>query len=130
MSWVFLGSILVVAMTGAVILPRRARQKDQRNLAFPWFWVCYPVAVFGIVSTIGMVLDAQFSTIYNSHEDPIGLAMPYPDGHGFPGLQFLSSEQYRQLFGPLPVEIYLAFFPLLAVVGVVSAVIAWRKGRV
>lgn len=88
------------------------------------------MAVFGVVSTIGMVLDAQFSTIYNSHEDPIGLSMPYPDGHGFPGLQFLSNEQFSELFGPLPVDIYSAFFPLLAVVGVVTAVIAWRKGRV
>ncbi|MCJ7859170.1 hypothetical protein [Corynebacterium kalidii] len=52
----------------------------------------FPLAVLGLVSTLGMILGLTTSTIYMSSEDPVGLSMPYPVTVGFPGLQFLSTE--------------------------------------
>ena len=130
MSWamglIFLGSVLVVAVTGAIVIPRRPQG---RRRGFPWFWVTFPLAVLGLVSTLGIVL-AFTSTIYMPHDDPVGLSMPFHGALGTPGREFLSNEQFRQVFGPLPYAFYLWFFPVLGVFCAVASVIAWRRGRV
>lgn len=126
MGWVFLASVLIVAVTGAIVLPRRPRGQHS---GFPWFWVAFPLATLGLVSTLGMILGEFTSTIYTSHDDPVGLAMPYPATGGFPGVQFLSTEQFQQMFGPLPYAVYIWFFPVLGVVCTIASVVAARKGR-
>ncbi|AHW63656.1 Putative membrane protein [Corynebacterium glyciniphilum AJ 3170] len=126
MSWVFLVSVLVVAVIAAIVIPRRPRGQHS---GFPWFWVAFPLAVLGLVSTLGMILGGSALTIYGAHDDPVGLSMPYPATSGFPGVQFLSTEQFQQMFGPLPYAVYIWFFPVLGIVFTIASVVAWRKGR-
>lgn len=127
MGWVFIASVLIVAVTGAIVIPRRSRG---RHRGFPWFWVVFPLAVLGLVSTLGMIIGEFTSTIYTYHDDPVGLSMPYPLTGGFPGVQFLSTEQFQQMFGLLPYAVYIWFFPVLGVICTIASVVAWRKGRI
>lgn len=126
MSWVFLVSVLVVAVIAAIVIPRPPRGQHS---GFPWFWVAFPLAVLGLVSTLGMILGGSALTIYGAHDDPVGLSKPYPATSGFPGVQFLSTEQFQQMFGPLPYAVYIWFFPVLGIVFTIASVVAWRKGR-
>lgn len=132
MGWVFLASVLIVAATGALVIPRRSRRRQgqqEQHSGFPWFWAVFPPAVLGLVSTLGMILGLTQSTIYTSFEDPVGLSMPYPVTGGFPVEEFLSTEQFRQVFGPLPYAVHIWFFPVLGVVFTIASVVAVRKGR-
>ncbi|MEJ6547927.1 hypothetical protein PQI66_00020 [Corynebacterium sp. USCH3] len=127
MSWAFLVSVLAVAVTGAAVLPRRRRRESH---GFPWFWVVFPAAVFGVMSTLGMILARLGTKIYPTYDDSVGLSMPYPAAGGFPGLEFLPDGQFQRLFGPLPYEVYVWFFPVTGIACTVASVIAWRKGRI
>ncbi|WP_420098471.1 hypothetical protein [Corynebacterium sp.] len=123
MSWVFLVSVLVVAVAGAVVLSRR---RQQQAPGFPWFWVLLPVAMFALVSAVG-VLISRFAGVDTPDSDKVGLSMPYPEFNQ--AVQFLSTEQFQQMFGPLPYAVYIWFFPVLGIVSTVASVVAWRKGR-
>jgi hypothetical protein len=130
MTWLLIFAGLVVLLVGGAVLPRRAEYRGGTDSpGFPWFWVTFPVAVLGLVSTLGMILGEYTSTIYTSRDDLVGLSMPYPVTGEIPGLEFLSTQQFRQMFGPLPYAVYVWFFPVLGVVFTIASVVAVRKGR-
>lgn len=123
MSWVFLASALMVAVVGVVVLRRR---RPQRSAGFPWLWVTFPVAVLSLVSALGSLLS-RYAGVDIPEDDIVGLSQPYPDFNET--VQFLSNEQFQQMFGPLPYTVYLWFFPVLGIAFTVASVVAWRKGR-
>ena len=124
MSWVFFAAVLVVFGTGAVVLRRR---RSQPSRGFPWFWVTFPVAVLALVCTAGAFLSRYFG-VNIPKDDIVGLSQPYPKFNQ--SVQFLSSEQFRVLTGPVDAAFYLWFFPVILVAFTVGSVIAWRRGRV
>lgn len=123
MSWVFLVSVLVVAVAGAVVLPRR---RQQQSPGFPWFWVLLPVAMLALVSAVG-VLISRFAGVDTPDNDKVGLSMPYPEFNQ--SVQFLSNEQFLRLGGPIDPVVYIWFFPVLGIICTIASVVAWKKGR-
>lgn len=123
MSWALVAAVLLVAVVGVVVLRRR---RPQRSAGFPWFWVTFPVAVLALVSVLGSFLS-RYAGVDIPEEDIVGLSQPYPDFNET--VQFLSNEQFQQMFGPLPYAVYIWFFPVLGVICTIASVVAWRKGR-
>ncbi|MGJ0184225.1 hypothetical protein [Corynebacterium glyciniphilum] len=123
MSWALVAAVLLVAVVGVVVLRRR---RPQRSAGFPWFWVTFPVAVLALVSALGSFLS-RYAGVDIPEDDIVGLSQPYPDFNET--VQFLSNEQFQQMFGPLPYAVYIWFFPVLGIVFTVASVVAVRKGR-
>ena len=101
-------------------MPRRAEQPRE---GFPWFWVALPAAALLVAASIAM-----------------GLAWAGVSGAGTmvvhqasyePGVQFLSNEQFDQMY--LRWQVLSAarwVLPIVAVATVGLSVWAWRRGWV
>jgi amino acid transporter len=127
MTVVFLIAVGVTVVAGAALLRVARRPDPDRPPRFPWFWVAFPVTVLASVSAVGGLL-AWFAGTREVQNPPVPWALTYPERLPF-GIQFLSGEQFRQLRGPLPPEVYVWFWPVAAVLGIVVCVVCWRTGR-
>ncbi|QCQ90538.1 amino acid permease [Rhodococcus sp. SGAir0479] len=118
MAWLVLGVLGFVAVTAAVVGPRRARLR--RAPGFPWFWVVLPATAVAVAAAVGVFAWPQAVTGAGS----FWWDRPWS---GPSTLQFLSHEQYQRLVTLRRLRWVL---PPASVLGVASCVWAWRQRRV
>lgn len=119
MVWVFAFAVLVVVLVGGAVLPRRAGQSREK---FPWFWIAFPVAALLVAASITLWLPSAGMVG--------GWTMYMPLADREPGMQFLSNEQFNEMY--LRTQLYLAaqwVLPIAAVITAGLSVWAWRRGR-
>lgn len=120
MTLVFLLTAVVVTVVVAAVIPRRVPVRGPagpgRTPRFPWFWVVFPVTVLATASAVGVVLSRTVGVTETDHR-PVDLSLTYPDFGGGGDVQFLSNEQFRSISGPLPADVYLWGWPVLALAG-------------
>lgn len=121
MTLAFLLAAVMVMVVVAAVIPRRVPGRGPagpgRTPRFPWFWVGFPVTVLATVSAVGVVLSRTVGVTETDHR-PVDLSLTYPDFGGGGDVQFLSNEQFRSMSGPLPADVYLWGWPVLALAGV------------
>lgn len=102
MLWALFGTAFVLVVAVFAVAPRWSGG----GRGFPWFWVLFPLTVLAVTSTVAfLVLEAPGSGPVEYSTVDVG---------------------YDPFFR---YNLAAMLWPLIAVIGAVGSVIAWRKGR-
>ena len=110
MTWLMLFALLIVVLVAGAVLPRHRTTPPalEGRRQFPWFWIAFPVTMLALGMAISLLLR-----------------LPGPITYGWTMYMPLSEDIHQPVL-----SVSGLIWLVVAVVGAVLSVLAWRRGRI